>query len=57
MLSLYWNYEPEEDYETSINEGSSKYLRTVDQGIDPSVMQNKETVHGYEHERNDVRYS
>ena len=55
MLSQSCNHEPD-DNETSINEGSSKYLRTVDQGIDPSVMQNEETVQEYEHVRNEVSY-
>ena len=56
MLSLYWNHEPEHDEETSTNEGRSKYLRTADQGIDPSIMQHKEMVQEYEHERNEVSY-
>ena len=54
-LSLYWNHEPDDD-ETSTNEESSKYLRTANQGIDPSIMQNKETVQEKEHERNEVSY-
>ena len=42
--------------ETSTNEGSMKYLHTADQGIDPSIMHNKEPVQETEHERNEVRY-
>ena len=45
-----------EDDETSTNEGRSKYLRTADQGIDPSIMQHEETVQEYEHKENEVSY-
>ena len=54
MRSLYWKQEAE-DNEISTNEGSSKYLRTADQGIDPSIMR-KRPVQEYECKRNEVSY-
>ena len=55
MLCLYWKHEPDDD-ETSINKWRSRYLRTAYQGIDPSIMKNKETVEEYEHRTNEVSY-
>ena len=55
MLSQSCNHEPEDDEETSTNEGSSKYLHSANQGMKKSIMQTKETVKEYEHERNEVR--